>query len=291
MVLGKNKALRKNESLASVYQLYLAEIQKYPVLTAEDEKKIAIDYFENKNLLAAQKLALYNLRFVVTIANKYARYGIKIMDIVEEGNMGLMKAIETFNPYKDVRLITYAVWWIRSYIHEYIQKNWSVVKVATTQAQRQLFYKLKKEEEILEKLGLPQTTKLLAERLDVPEKDVKIMSERLSHKDLSLDTPITDESHKTHLENIEAHNANPSELLEVEEQSRIFKQKLLEFALTLEKNKKDKFIFEQRIIAEKPMTLQAIGDKFKISRERVRQIEERVKRNLKKFFFKEIPDY
>ena len=155
------KEIRKQPSLASVYQLYLAEIQKYPVLSAEEEKKIAIDYFENKNLLAAQKLALHNLRFVVTIANKYAHYGIKIMDIVQEGNMGLMKAIETFNPYKDVRLITYAVWWIRSYIHEYIQKNWSVVKVATTQAQRQLFYKLKKEEEILEKLGLPQTTKLL----------------------------------------------------------------------------------------------------------------------------------
>ena len=291
MVLGKNKALRKNESLASVYQLYLAEIQKYPVLTASEEKNLALDYFEKKNLLAAQKLALHNLRFVVTIANKYAHYGIKIMDLIQEGNIGLMKAIETFNPYKDVRLITYAVWWIRSYIHDHIQKNWSIVKVATTQAQRQLFYKLKKEQEALEKLGLPPTTKLLAERLDVPEKDVKIMSDRLSHKDLSLDAPVTEEGHKTHLENIEAHETDASELMEKEEQSRIFKHKLLEFALTLEKKKKDKFIFEHRIIAEKPMTLQAIGNKFKISRERVRQIEERVKKNLKQFFLKEMPDY
>lgn len=285
------KEIRKHQSIASVYQLYLAEIQKYPVLSAEDEKKLAIDYFEKKNLVAAQKLALHNLRFVVTIANKYAHYGIKIMDLIQEGNIGLMKAIETFNPYKDVRLITYAVWWIRSYIHDHIQKNWSIVKVATTQAQRQLFYKLKKEQEALEKLGIRETTKLLAERLDVPEKDVKIMSERLSHKDLSLDTPITNESHKTHLENVEAQNTDPGELMEKEEQSRIFKQKLHEFAMTLEKKKKDKFIFESRIIAEKPMTLQAIGNKFKISRERVRQIEERVKKNLKAFFIKEMPGY
>ncbi len=277
------------QSIATAYQLYLAEIQKYPVLTTEEEKKIAQDFFENKNAIAAQKLVLHNLRFVVTIANKYAHYGIKIMDLIQEGNIGLMKAVETYNPYKDVRLITYAVWWIRSYIHDYIQKNWSMVKVATTQAQRKLFYKLKKEQEELERLGLPPTIKLLAERLDVPEKDVAIMAQRLSQKDVSLDTPLKSDTEKTHLENIKDEGISPDVILEKEEETRLIRQKLKEFGSFLQD--KDKYIFEKRVVAEKPMTLQAIGKKYKISRERVRQIESRVKKKLKEFFKKEMPQF
>ena len=278
-----------DQSIASAYQLYFAEIQKYPLLTVEEEKKLALDFFKNKNAVAAQKLALHNLRFVVTIANKYAHYGIKIMDLIQEGNIGLMRAIQTYNPYKDVRLITYAVWWIRSYIHDYIQKNWSVVKVATTQAQRRLFYKLKKEQEELEHLGLSPTTKLLAERLHVPEKDVAIMEERLSQKDVSLDTPLKSDTKKTHLENIKDEGTFPDVMLEKEEEGRLIRQKLQEFGNTLKD--KDKYIFEKRIVAEKPMTLQAIGKKYKISRERVRQIEFRVKKNLKIFFIREMPQF
>ncbi|MBI2608829.1 MAG: RNA polymerase factor sigma-32 [Deltaproteobacteria bacterium] len=281
----------RNTSLASTYQLYLTEIQKHPVLSAEEEKELAIKYFEGKNSQVAQKLILHNLRFVITIANKYTHYGLKMMDLIQEGNIGLMKALQTFNPYKDVRFITYAVWWIRSYIHDYIQRNWSIVKVATTEAQRKLFYKLKKEEEALQKLGLPPSPKLIAERLQLPEKDVKIMQQRLSHKDVSLDAPLTEDSTTTHLDQVSAYEETPDETLAQEQELRKIQEKLAEFEKTIKKQEKDYFIFKNRIVAEKPLTLQKIGNKYSISRERVRQIEERVKKKLQQFFLKAMPEY
>ncbi|MBI2027853.1 MAG: RNA polymerase factor sigma-32 [Deltaproteobacteria bacterium] len=281
----------RHSELASPYQLYLAELQKYPVLSAEEEKDLAYKYFENEDKIAAHKLVMHNLKFVVSIANKYSHYGLRIMDLIQEGNLGLLKALQTFNPYKDVRFITYAVWWIRSYIHEYIQKNWSIVKVVTTQAQRQLFYKLKREHETLEKMGYEPTSKLIAQRLQLPEKDVKTMQERLFQPDVSLDSPLKEGRTTSHLERM-ANNVPLADVaLEHEEQKRLIAEKLEEFKKTLLDKKKDLYIFEKRVVADKPQTLAVIGNKFKISRERVRQIENRVKKQLKLFFIRELPDY
>src|SRR3989338_10818494 len=148
------KNIKKNSlpQVISPAERYIQEVLRYPMLSKDEEFDLAVRYWKNKDLESAHKLVTSNLRFVIKIANEYAKYGLKLMDIVQEGNMGLMRAVKTYNPYKDTRLITYAVWWIRSYIHDYIQRNWSLVKMGTTQAQRKLFYRLKNEQKALEQL-------------------------------------------------------------------------------------------------------------------------------------------
>ncbi|MBI3017878.1 MAG: RNA polymerase factor sigma-32 [Deltaproteobacteria bacterium] len=252
------------------------------MLSKDEEFELAIRYWKNKDLEAAHKLVTSNLRFVIKIANEYANYGLKLMDVVQEGNIGLMRAVKTYNPYKDTRLITYAVWWIRSYIHDYIQRNWSLVKIGTTQAQRKLFYKLQKEKQKLDQYDLEYSPKLLAQKLGVREKDVIEMDQRMHSRDLSLDAPLKEgEDKSARIDFIVDDKGNAAQFLEEKEESLLMTNKLKEFEKTLKE--RDLFIYRKRLVAEKPMTLQSIADKYKISKERARQLEEKIKNNLKTF--------
>ena len=270
---------------------YFREISKYPLLTKEEEHELAVKYYETKDREALQKLVTANLRFVVKIAYEYLHYRIRLMDLIQEGNTGLLKAVQDFNPYKEVRLTTYAVWWIRSYIQEAILKNFSLVKMGTTQAQKKLFYRLKKEQQKLEEMGLSpgQNVKLLASKLDVKEREVEEMSQRLSGSDVSLNAHIGDDDKKEHIQNLADPEAPVDQRLGDEEQAKLFKDVLKKFGQTLEG--REKIIFQNRLISENPLTLQEIGDKYKVSKERARQLEEQVKDKLKKYVAQHYPDF
>ena len=276
--MGKRKSL---PTIVKPEERYAKEIQKYPLLSKEEEFKLAAQYYKTKDIETAHKLVTSNLRFVIKIANEYLNYGLKLMDLIQEGNIGLMRAIKTYNPYKETRLITYAVWWIRSYIHDYIQRNWSMVKIGTTQAQRKLFYRLKKEKEALDLLDQEYTPEDLAKRIGVKEKEVIEMDQRMAARDISLDTPLRTDEKTTLLHFVADEHGNVEQVLEEREEGLILGKKLKEFKESLKE--RDLFIFKNRLISEKPLTLQEIADKHKISKERARQLEEKIKENLKKF--------
>src|SRR5499425_2288278 len=171
-------------------QRYLTEIRKFPLLSREQEHRLAVEYKEYGNLEAAYKLVTGNLRLVVMIAREYQKAFKSLLDLIQEGNMGLMEAVKNFDPYRGVRFPSYAVWWIRAYIIRYVMNNWRMVKLGTTQAQRKLFFNLQKEKDRLEREGFVAGPKLLAERLDVKEREVVEMEQRLGGRDLSVDTPL-----------------------------------------------------------------------------------------------------
>lgn len=272
-------------------QSYLRELQKYPLLTREQEHELAIKFRETNDREALQKLVTSNLRFVVKIAYEYVHYRAKLLDLIQEGNMGLVKAVQEFDPYKDVRLTTYAVWWIRSYIQDAILKNYSLVKMGTTQAQKRLFYRLRSEQKKLEQMGLvpQQNVPLLASKLDVREKDIQEMDQRLGQGDLSLNAPTTFDDQKDHLQSLADPNELPDETLGDAEQRELFRKILGQFADTLEGREKE--VFSQRLISESPMTLQELGDKYGVTKERARQIEEQIKKKLKAYMQANYPDY
>lgn len=279
-IMGKSKL----PSILTPAGQYIQEIQRYPLLSREEEFDLAVRYHTHKDIEAAHKLVVSNLRFVITIANEYANYGLKLLDLIQEGNMGLMRAVKTFNPYKDTRLITYAVWWIRSYIHDYIQRNWSMVKIGTTQAQRKLFYRLRQEKSLLEQLDIEETPKLLAEKIGVREKDVIEMDQRLSGRDVSLEQPISEDSKASKLDFIADDQGNVEQVLVEKEEEVILRNKMHDFEKTLKD--RDLFIYKERLISENPLTLQEIADKYGISKERARQLEEKIKKNLKNFLMR-----
>lgn len=261
---------------------YMNEIKKYPLLTPEEEKELAIKYYDKKDPLAAEKLVTSNLRFVVKIALEYAKMGARLMDVIQEGNVGLMHAVKEYNPYKGVKLITYAVWWIRGYIQDFLLKQHSMVKIGTTQNQKKLYYNLAKEEKNLLDSGQnPKDAQLISARLGVREEDVKLMQQRLSSKDVSLDAPI-DEDGQGHLLDFHASTSDPSSELEILELIDILRSRIDEIKPHL--NEKELDILENRILADEPQTLQEIGDRYGISRERARQLEERLLSQIKNSF-------
>ncbi len=279
--------------IADPLHKYLSELRKYPLLTKEAEHDLAIKVREQGDKKAAETLVTSNLRFVVKIAAEYSKFGARMIDLIQEGNVGLMHAVKEFNPYKGVRLITYAVWWIRGYIQEYLMKNYSQVKIGTTQAQKKLFYHLNKEKAKLDEFGDKPSTKLLSTRLGVTEDEVLEMEKRLSGHDLSLDAPqgTNDESSaRTFLDNqTDATVKGPDEALAANEEHVIFQREIKKVIKLL--NEKEVYLLQNRILGDPPLTLQEVGDKFKISRERARQLEERVISKLKEHFKKAFPDY
>jgi len=266
---------------------YLSEVSRYPVLTREEELEIAEKVFKEKDRDAAQKLAISNLKLVVKIALEYYNTYLNILDLIQEGNVGLLHAVKKYNPYKGTKFSTYASFWIRAYILKYIMDSWSLVKVGTTQGQRKLFYRLNKEKQKLEALGVYPAPKLLASTLDVKEEEVEDMEKRLAYTDISLEAPVHDESDDTIMDMMKS-GENVEEVVAEQEKSGIIAKKVEEFKKTL--NEKELLIFEQRIMAEEPSTLQEIGARFSISRERVRQIENRVLKKFKERFKGEIEE-
>lgn len=272
-------------------QAYMREVARHPILSREEEHELAIRFLETKDRDAFQKLVTSNLRFVVKIAYEYVHYRIKLLDLIQEGNMGLVKAVQEFDPYKEVRLTTYAVWWIRSYIQDSILRNYSLVRMGTTQAQKKLFYRLRAEQARLEREGIapPDRVKLLASNLDVREKDVREMDQRLGGADLSLDAPISLDEKQSHLQQLPDKDEAVDVKLGENEQRELFRKMLLEFAKTLEG--KEKVFFDERLISESPKTLQELGDKYGVSKERARQIEAAIKEKLRKYVAENYPDY
>lgn len=259
---------------------YLNEIRQYRLLTREEEQALAKKYYETKDPAAAQALVKANLRFVVKVAAEYSKFSSRMIDLIQEGNVGLMHAVKEFNPYKGTRLITYAVWWIRGYIQEYLMKQYSMVRIGTTQNQRKLFYQLQKQKEALDAMGNPDQLKLVSAKLGVSEDEVKEMAQRLSGRDVSLDKPVDDDSN-TRLSDLQrdSDDEGVDERLAREEQLSILKDKIEDLRPTL--NEREKIILEERILNDDPLTLQEIGEKYGITREAVRQAEQRLMRKIK----------
>jgi RNA polymerase sigma-32 factor len=269
-------------------QRYLAEIRRFSLLSREEEHRLAVDYKEYGNVEAAYKLVTANLRLVVMIAREYQKAFKNLLDLIQEGNMGLMEAVKNFDPYRGVRFPSYAVWWIRAYMIRYIMNDWRMVKIGTTQAQRKLFFNLQKVKEKLEAEGLTPGPKLLAQRLNVKEDEVVEMEQRLGSRDLSVDMPMGDDEEATLLHFLPDQKESPEEQLAENQYQQLLRQKMEQFAGALKD--KELVIFRERLLNEDPLTLREIGEKYDISRERVRQIEERVKRKLKTFLSKELKD-
>jgi RNA polymerase sigma-32 factor len=269
-------------------QRYLSEIRRYALLSREEEHALAVRYKETRDIEAAYRLVTANLRLVVMIAREYQRAFRNLLDLVQEGNIGLMEAVKKFDPYRGIRFPSYAVWWIRAYVIRYVMNNWRMVKIGTTQAQRKLFFNLQKEKERLEAEGIWPGPKLLAQRLDVKESEVVEMQQRLSARDLSVDAPLKAGEEGTMLDLLTSGGGTVEDEVATAESRELIARKVREFGETLAG--KDRVIFDQRLMAEEPLTLQEIGDRYHISRERVRQIEERIKKKLKAYLLSVSPD-
>lgn len=266
--------------VADSLSLYLAEIRRFPLLDAEEEKALAISFYEDKDINAAHRLITANLRFVVKICAEYRTYGMKMLDLIQEGNIGLMMAVRKFNPYKGIRLISYAVWWIRAYIQNFIISNWSLLKIGTTQAQKKLFFKLNQAKSAIRNMighdGLHEAALLL----DVKESEVTEMEQRM-RGEYSLDAELEPGEGITMLDSLPDERRNQEELLADSQEAANLQR---EIGRAMEKlNDKERYIIEQRVAADEPLTLQEIADHFAISRERVRQIEEGARRKLRNF--------
>ena len=261
--------------------LYLTEINRFPLLTAEEEMDLAYRFRDEGDLEAAQTLVTSNLRFVVKIAGEYRSYGMKMLDLIQEGNIGLMMAVRKFDPSKGVRLISYAVWWIRAYIQNHIISAWSLLKIGTTQAQRKLFFKLNQAKQAIINMTGEGDLHAAALTLDVKDVEAQEMEQRL-RGELSLDVEMFEgEGGGTFLESLPDLRQNQEELLADRQESTILEQNV---ASALEHlNEKERFVIEQRVACESPKTLQEIADHFSISRERVRQIEEGALKKMKRF--------
>jgi RNA polymerase sigma-32 factor len=267
---------------------YMRDVQRYPLLSKQEEHELAVRFLEEDDLEAAKRLVTSNLRLVVKIAYDYRQAYKNILDLVQEGNIGLMQAVKKYDPYKGVKLSSYAAWWIRAYILRYILNNHRLVKVGTTQAQRKLFFNLQKEKARLSAMGIEPTAEIIAERLNVPERDVVSMDMRLAAGDASLDAPVgTAEGRSVaRVELLPSEDVRVDDTLADAEVGDQFSAKIHEFGESLEG--KEKQIFDDRLVAEDPKTLQALGDEFGVSRERVRQIEKRLLQKLKAYLHDEL---
>ena len=271
-------------------QAYLREVQRHALLTLDQEKELTQHYYKNQDVRTAARLVTSNLRLVVKLAYEYRRAYKNIMDLIQEGNIGLMQAVKRYDPYRGVKLSSYAAWWIRAYILRFILNNWRLVKLGTTQAQRKLFFNLNKEKAKLSALGIEPTAAEIAQRLHVDEKEVIEMDRRLSSGEASLDAPVgdTDGRAVSRLEMMPSLAGGPDVALEAREIGDLVHDRLGKFRDTLKG--KDVVIFDKRMRAEDPLTLQELGDEFGISRERVRQLEARLTGKLRTYLKEELGD-
>ena len=262
-------------------QSYLIQINRFPLLSQEEEFKLAVRYRKYNDIEAAHKLITSNLKFVVKVAFEYKSYGVKLADLVQEGNIGLMMAVKKFDPHKGYRFISYAIWWIRAYIQNFIIKTWSLVKIGTTQAQKKLFYKIGKVRKALESdRENEKRYELLANDLDVAKEDIIEMEQRMSSRDLSLDAPFDEDHELTHLDLLQEGSPNQEEAL-AQQQEKNIRERDVQNALK-RLNEKEVYVIKNRIMSDTPLTLQEIGTHLKLSRERVRQIESEALKKLKK---------
>jgi len=281
-----DKALVKYDPL----QRYLTEISRYKLLTREQEREYGIRVQEHGDREAAYALVTSNLRLVVKIALEFQRVWMQnLLDLIQEGNIGLMQAVRKFDPYKNVKFSYYASFWIKAYILKFIMDNWRLVKIGTTQGQRKLFFKLKKEKQRLIDQGFDPKPKLLSERLGVSEREIVDMDQRLDGWDLSLDAPFKDDSDTERIEFLSTTSESVEDKVAKKEIEALLHDKIAEFRKKMTPREKE--IFDLRIFSDTPVTLQEIGDRYGISRERVRQVEKNIIKKMREFFKREIPDF
>ena len=271
-------------------QRYLQEVGQYGLLSREEEKELAIRVREHGDTEAAYRLVTSNLRLVVKIALEFQRVWMQnLLDLIQEGNIGLMQAAQKFDPYKGVKFSYYASFWIKAYILKFIMDNWRLVKIGTTQAQRKLFFRLKKEKQRLISGGFDPKPKLLSERLGVSEQEITEMDQRLDRWEVSLDSPIKEGSDDELIEFV----ATPAPSAEIQvakkEMEAIIREKVDSFKQDL--SEREVYILENRIFSDTPETLQEIGEHYGITRERVRQIENSMIKKMRTHFQSEIPDF
>lgn len=283
---SNSKAIVKSDPIQS----YLNEISRYRLLTRDEEVILGKRIQEENDQEAAYIMTTSNLRLVVKIALEFQRIWMQnLLDLIQEGNIGLVQAVKKFNPYKNVKFSYYASFWIKAYILKFIMDNWRMVKIGTTQGQRKLFFRLKKEKQRLIEQGFDPKPKLLSERLGVSEKEVVDMDQRLANWDLSLDEPLKNDSNTERIEFINVESDSSEEIVAKKEIEDILHTKVNEFKKTL--NERELDIFNTRIFSDSPQTLQQIGERYEISRERVRQIENNILKKMKAYFKKDMPDF
>jgi RNA polymerase sigma-32 factor len=262
-------------------EFYLIRINGFPLLTPEEEFQLAVRYRKYNDIEASQKLVTSNLRFVVWVAFEYQFYGMTLLDLVQQGNIGLMMAVKKFDPYRGYRFISYAIWWIRAYIQDFIIKNWSLVRIGTTPAQKRLFYKIGRVRKELESEGENEKKyDYLAKELDVSKRDVIEMEQRMSSEDLSLDVSVDGDGELTHLDLLQDDRLNQEEMLVQKEEKRIREQKVHNAMKRLNQN--EIYVINNRVMSDEPLTLREIGNHLMLSKERVRQIENEALKKLKK---------
>jgi RNA polymerase sigma-32 factor len=274
-------------STSNSLERYLAEINKFPLLTPEEEQELARTFRRKGDSRSAHRLVTANLRFVVKVSYEYRSYGLRMADLVQEGNIGLMKAVQKFDPEKGIRLISYAVWWIRAYIQNYILKSYSLVKLGTTQAQRKLFFSLARTKRELDKMSAEhgadsdgENAAKIAKKLKVKASEVEEMSQRMGARDFSLDAPMGEDGSYTHLDLLVGDGATQDHELSTAQQERVVQGRVGEALARLDP--RERYIIEQRIMGDQPLTLKELGEHFGCSRERARQLETRAKEKLKR---------
>ncbi|MEN8211866.1 MAG: RNA polymerase factor sigma-32 [Thermodesulfobacteriota bacterium] len=283
---SSSKALVKSDPIQS----YLNEISRHRLLTREEEIELGKRIQEDGDQDAAYIMTTSNLRLVVKIALDFQRIWMQnLLDLIQEGNIGLVRAVKKFNPYKNVKFSYYSSFWIKAYILKFIMDNWRMVKIGTTQGQRKLFFRLKKEKQRLIEQGFDPKPKLLSEQLGVSEKEVIDMDQRLANWDLSLDEPLKNDSNTERIEFINIETDTSEDRVAKKEIEDILHTKVEEFKKTL--NDRELDIFDRRIFSDSPETLQQIGEIYSISRERVRQIENNILKKMKSYFKKDMPDF
>ena len=260
---------------------YLSSVHAIPILTKEQEQELVLKLYEEDDLDAARQLVIHHLRFVVHIARSYQGYGLPLGDIIQEGNVGLMKAVDKYDPHRGVKLVSFAVHWIKAEIHEYILKNWRLVKIATTKAQRKLFFNLRGKKKSLEWLT-KEEAESIASDLNVDVKDVLHMENRLSSNDSSFDAPVqtgNDEEVMSPSQYLEDKRYDPEVIVANEQAEQVNRSELVEALKMLDDRSKD--ILQRRYLSDQKATLHDLADEYEVSAERIRQIENTALKKLK----------
>ena len=292
-IKGKKKSLlpavRREERLVPLdpFAAYLQEAKRYPILSEEEEKELAIRLTETGDVDAAYQLTTANLMLVVKIAMTFKREWQNVMDLVQEGNIGLMKAVKNFDPFRGVRLSAYATWWIKSYILKYILDNWRLVRVGTTNSRRKLLFNLKKEKERLEREGFDPSTKLLAEHFGVDENEIIDVEASIGAVDVSMDTPTRADSSMTPAQSL-SDGKSLEKRAEIDQFREILQQKIEGFKSELKPGEIE--ILEKRVLSESPQSLQELGDERGVTREAVRQAEQRLLKKFRIYIEEQMPE-
>lgn len=270
---------------------YLSQVRQYPLMSPEEEKEVAIRWHEDGDRQAAERLVTSNLRLVIKIAFQYHRQWANVLDLIQEGNVGLVEALSRYDPYREIRFSSYAQYWIRAMILRFLLDNFRLVRLGSTRAGRKLFFQLQKERDRLTQEGIRPTPRMLAERLGVPESEVNAVDQHMRAPPLSLHSPAGDEDSRPLSEIVpQTDGPNPERDAARSELGAIVYAKLAEFAEHSLTDDRERTIWDQRLISREPKSLSALGKQFGVSKERIRQVEARIKKRLRAYLEKELGD-